>query len=205
VFLETPYLWRDVHGAVLQVSPVSVDHRLGTMKILKGGTIKLTSTELGVPMQKKVADKDFYGVYATVYSNFDYFSDKLVASDSIGRTLVVHESQYKSHAEDYADFVMEQWSQEAILLEATGSSDAIQSAIKTHYEEDAGLSFVVIVGRNVPTLNGPETRAECDNCYAMINGDTIGKVQNLPVDDQGHMERKGTWLLLSGAMGSNRL
>jgi len=35
------------------------------------------------------------------------------------------------------------------------------------------LSYVVIIGRNVPTPKGSSTRAECDNCYAMLSGSTL--------------------------------
>jgi len=84
--------------------------------------------------------------------------------------LIVHESQFKRHAQDYADFVKQQWSQDSILFEAVGSADTIKSTIKQHYSEDEGLSYVMIIGRNVPTPRGSATRAECDNCYAMLSG-----------------------------------
>lgn len=52
------------------------------------------------------------------------------------------------------------------------SSGGIQKTISKHYKEAAGLSYVVIVGRGVPTKNGPTTGKECDHCYAMLSGGT---------------------------------
>jgi len=173
VQLENPYQWRDISGAVLQILPVTVDHASGSLEILKSCDIELVSTEASPTIERQVVDPDFHSVYSSVYSNFDHFADRFIAGDKMGRTLIVHESQFKSHAGDYADFVKEQWGQESIVLEAPGSSDSIKSAIKQHYSEDAGLSYVVLIGREVPTPRGSATSAECDNCYAQINGDTL--------------------------------
>jgi hypothetical protein len=45
----------------------------------------------------------------------------------------------------------------------------------------------MIIGRNVPTPRGSATRAECDNCYAQLNGDTldvfVGRLSGASSDD----------------------
>jgi len=164
-----------------------VDHDAGTMELLKSCDIELVSSKPAALVATQVVDPDFHGVYSSVYSNFEHFADKFVRDDKIGRTLIVHESQFKRHAQDYADFVKQQWSQESILFEAVGSADTIKSTIKQHYSEDEGLSYVMIIGRNVPTPTGSATRAECDNCYAQLNGDTldvfVGRLSGTSSDD----------------------
>lgn len=202
VLLEEPYRWRDVHGAVLQVFPVTVNHDAGTLQVLKSCNIELVSTKPAPVVAPEVVDPDFHGVYSTVYSNFEYFADKFVRDVKMGRTLIVHESQFKRHAQDYADFVKQQWSQDSILFEAGGSSDIIQSTIKQHYSEDLGLSYVVIIGRNVPTPTGSATGAECDNCYAQLNGDTldvfVGRLSGVSADDiDTQLSKFKTYLSLS--------
>jgi len=120
VLLEEPYQWRDVHGAVLQVLPVSVDHDAGTMQVLKSCNIELVSTKPAPVVAPKVVDPDFHAVYSSVYSNFEHFADRFVRDVKMGRTLIVHEPQFKRHAQDYADFVKQRWSQDSILFEASG-------------------------------------------------------------------------------------
>jgi len=187
VLLEAPHQWRDIHGAVLQVLPVIVDHDAGTMELLKSADIELVSSKPAPPAATLMVDPDFHEVYSSVYANFEHFADKFVRDDKIGRTLIVHESQFKRHAQDYADFVKQQWSQDSIILEATGSADTIKSTIKQHYSEDEGLSYVMIIGRNVPTPKGSATYAECDNCYAQLNGDSldvfVGRLSGTSSDD----------------------
>jgi len=61
-------------------------------------------------------------------------------------------------------------SQDAILYVAGQSSDTIKETIANHYKEADGLSFVTIIGRDVPTPRGSQTGKECDNCYAMLSG-----------------------------------
>jgi len=173
VLLENPYHWRDINGAVLQILPVIVDHESGSMEILKSCDIELVSTQPAPAVERQIVDPDFHGVYSSVYANFEHFAERFVAGDKIGRTLIVHESQFKTHAQDYADYVKEQWAQESILVEAASTADSIKNTIKQHYSEDAGLTYVMIVGRNVPTPRGSATSSECDNCYAQINGDTL--------------------------------
>jgi len=151
VLLEEPHQWRDIHGAVLQVLPVTVDHDAGTMELLKSADIELVSSKPAPAVATKLVDPDFHEVYSSVHSTFEHFADKFIRDDKIGRTLIVHESQFKRHAQDYADFVKQQWSQDSILFEATGSADTIKSTIKQHYDEDEGLSYVMIIGRDVPT------------------------------------------------------
>jgi len=202
VLLEAPHQWRDIRGAVLQVLPVTVDHDAGTMELLKGCDIELVSSKPAPVVATQLVDPDFHGVYSSVYSNFQHFADRFVRDDKMGRTLIVHESQFKRHAQDYADFVKQQWSQDSILSEASGSADTIKSTIKQHYSEDEGLSYVVIIGRNVPTPMGSATRAECDNCYAQLNGDTldvfVGRLSGASSDDiDTQLSKFKTYLSLS--------
>merc|ERR1712048_1106206 len=143
------------------------------MKILTRATIELVGAQTHQAEGVTIIDPDFHDVYSVVYSNFEHFADKFVRGEKIGRTLIVHDSQFQTHAQDYADYVKEHWSQESIIYAAESSADAIKDTIKKHYHEDAGLSYVMIIGRDVPTPRGSSTRAECDNCYAQINGDTL--------------------------------
>jgi len=188
VSLEKSYQWRDVNGAVLQIFPVTVDHAAGVMEVLHSATIELVGSTQTLPVvSPKVVDPDFHDVYSVVYSNFDHFVDSFVKGEKIGRTLVIHEAQFKSHAQEYADYVKAQWAQESILFEAAASAEEIKSVIKQHYNEAAGLSYVMIIGRNVPTPTGSSTDAECDNCYAMLNGDTldvfVGRLSGATAED----------------------
>jgi len=158
------------------------------MEVLHGATIDLVSdVETTPPMIPRVVDPDFHDVYSVVYSNFNHFIDFFVKGDKIGRTLIVHESQFKSHAQKYASYVKTQWQQESILIEAAATAEEIKSTIKKHYNEEAGLSYVMIIGRNVPTPTGSSTDAECDNCYAMLNGDTldvfVGRLSGATAED----------------------
>merc|ERR1711981_1467643 len=69
------------------------------------------------------------------------------------------------------------------------SSSGIQSKIKEHFQEAESLSYVTIIGRDVPTLRGSATRGkECDHCYAMLSGGTsldvfIGRLSGSTAQD----------------------
>jgi len=121
-------------------------------------------------MQPRVIDPDFYGAYSFVYSNWEHHSHNFVAAEKPGRVLVVYDSQFKTQAQKYANLVKQRLSQDAILYEAEQSADAIKNTISKHYKEGEGLSYVTIVGRDVPVPRGSQTGKECDNCYAMLSG-----------------------------------
>lgn len=170
VSLAPPHVWRDVQGIVVEVRPIAVDHDKSMVQVMHSCTIDLVSDGTqATATQPLVIDRDFYGAYSFVYGNWEHYANDFIAADNPGRVLVVYDSQFEPQARKYADLV-KQRSQEAVLYEAGQSSSIIKDRIASHYKEAAGLSYVVIIGRDVPTPHGSQTGKECDNCYAMLSG-----------------------------------
>jgi len=84
--------------------------------------------------------------------------------------LVVYDSQFETQAHTYAQLVQDRTGSKVLMHVADSSSSAIKSVIQGHYNEPEKLSYVTIIGRNVATPTGSQTRTECDNCYAMMSG-----------------------------------
>jgi len=162
--------WRDVIGTNIELNPVAVDHQAGTVRILRKGTVKVVTDSQVGSSQPKTIDPDFMSAYSFVYTNWIQFAAQFKAADKPGRVLVVYDSKFKTQADKYSELVKQRLSQEPLMYEAESSS-GIQSKIKTHYQEKESLSYVTIIGRDVPTLQGSETGGkECDHCYVMLSG-----------------------------------
>merc|ERR1719468_1151140 len=121
--------------------------------------------------QKKV-DPAFLDAYKFVFSNWEHSAHEYEAAPENGRVLVVYDSQFQSQAQTYADLVKARGFSSVLLEEAAQSASGIQSTIRSHFSEAEKLSYVTIIGRDVPAPTGQETSKECDNCYAMLSGGT---------------------------------
>jgi len=83
---------------------------------------------------------------------------------------VVYDSKFKTQASKYSALVQQRLGKEPVMFQAGSSSD-IQNKIKSLYNEQESLSYVTIIGRDVPTLRGSQTGGkECDHCYVMMSG-----------------------------------
>jgi hypothetical protein len=165
------HTWRDVQGTVVELNPIAVDHEAGVVQILRKATVKVVSDiSLASVVQPKLVDPDFMDAYSFVYANWLELSHHFQASDQPGRVLVVYDSKFETQAKKYSDLVKQRMGQTPLMYEADSSS-GIQSKIKAHFQEAESLSYVTIIGRDVPTKRGSATRGkECDHCYAMLSG-----------------------------------
>lgn len=181
------HTWRDVQGTVVEVNPIAVDHEAGVVQILRKATVKVVS-DVSSASSSKVVDPDFMSAYSFVYSNWNDVSHLFKAADQPGRVLVVYDSQFEAQAEKYSDLVAKRMGQKPLMYVADSSS-GIQSKIKEHYQEAESLSYVTIIGREVPTLRGSKTGGkECDHCYVMMSGGVsldlfIGRLSGSSVQD----------------------
>jgi len=167
----TVHTWRDVQGTIVELNPIAVNHEAGVVQILRKATVKVVSdVSLASVVKPKLVDPDFMDAYSFVYSNWKEHSHHFQAADKPGRVLVVYDSQFESQAEKYSDIVKQRMGQTPLMYEADSSS-GIQSKIKEHFAEAESLSYVTIIGRDVPTLRGSKTGGkECYHCYAMLSG-----------------------------------
>jgi len=164
--------WRDVQSVVVEVQPVSVDHAQGVVQVLHGGSIKLEMDVVMPAMEPLRVDPAFYSAYSFVFDNWEHQAHEFAAADENGRVLVLYESQFQSQAQTYADLIKARGFSSVLLEEAAQSTSGIQSTIRSHFSEAEKLSYVTIIGRDVPAPTGQETSKECDNCYAMLSGGT---------------------------------
>lgn len=164
--------WRDVQSVVVEVQPVSVDHVKGVVEVLRSCSIKLELTVGSTFSQPLLVDPAFYNAYSFVFDNWEHQAHEFVAADENGRVLVLYGSQFQSQAQTYAELIKARGFPSVLLEQAGSSSSSITNAIKNHYNEAEKLSYVTIIGRDVPAPTGSQTSRECDNCYAMLSGGT---------------------------------
>lgn len=164
--------WRDVQGAVVELNPIAVDHSTGQVQVLHSAILNLDADMAwdAEDMQPRTVDGEFLSAYSFVYANWNQFANRFVAADEAGRVLVVYDSKFNSQASKYSTLVQKRMGREPVMFEA-GSSSEIQNKIKSLYKEQDSLSYVTIIGRDVPTLRGSQTGGkECDHCYVMMSG-----------------------------------
>jgi len=197
--------WRDVEGVVIEVHPVSVDHAKGVVEVLHGADIKLEMTLTTEDPKPLVVDPAFYDAYSHVFDNWEHQAHEYVAGAN-GRVLVIYEAQYQSLAQTYSNLIKSRGFSSVLMLEGSGSSSSIKSTISGHYNEPEKLSYVTIIGRNVPSPTGSQTNTECDNCYAMMSGQNldlfVGRISGGSSSDiegyftklQNYPSQTGSWL-----------
>jgi len=153
---------------------VSVDHDAKEVTVLQSASIEMAgviaSSESLAPVPVEVG---FSEAYAFFFDNWEHLAHQYVARTQVGRVLVVYDAALKSEAETYANLVRDRVGpSDIVMYEAEYSSSSIQSKIRTLYQEPEKLAYVTIVGRDVASPTGSQTRTACDNCYVMLSGGT---------------------------------
>jgi hypothetical protein len=202
--------WRDVQGAIVEINPIAVDHSLGVVQVLRSGLVEIASDAMGTsPSSPAVIDREFMAAYSSVYSNWQHVAGQFMPADSAGRVLVVYDAKFAAQATKYAGLVQQRFGNAPLMYEAPSSSSEIQSKIRSYFEEEESLSYLTIIGREVPTMRGSKTGGkECDHCYAMLSGGVsldifVGRLSGSTVADierqltkiaQYEQYSKGAWV-----------
>jgi len=186
--------WRDVQSVVVEVQPVSVDHAKGVVEVLHRCSIQLEMTGVATSVEPLVVDPAFYDAYAFVFDNWEHQAHEFAAADEEGRVLVLYDSQFQSQAQSYSELIKSRGFSSVLVEQAGSSSDDVQNVIKTHFGEEEKLTYVTIIGRDVPAPTGSNTYKECDNCYAMLSGGTaldlfVGRISGSADDIETYLSK----------------
>lgn len=167
--LET---WRDVHFVTVEVKPVSVDHVNNKVDVLRNATITLEGMSGDPHMEPLGVEPHFFDAYKQFFSNWEHIAHEYTRNEQAGRVMVIYDTSLQDQAQTYKGIVQERLNPTDIVMYAADrSSSSIQSKIKS--EHAAGqLAFITIVGRDVASPTGSQTREVCDNCYVMLSGGT---------------------------------
>jgi len=194
--IEGVHTYRDVQYVTVEVQPVTIDHATNTAEVLSSCSISLDGMTVSEQATAPVGvEPHFFEAYKVFFDNWEHQAQEYTANQQTGRVLVVYDSQLESEAQAYAKIVKERLNpSDVIMYEAERSSSAVQSKIKTHYQETEKLAYVTIIGNQVASPRGSQTGTACDNCFVMMSGGTdldisIGRISGDSRGVQSYLDK----------------
>ena len=87
------------------------------------------------------------------------------ANDQNGRILVTCDGAFEPEVQAFKRLVQKRLNPSDVIMdEVERSSSAIQSKIKSHYQQSEKLAYIAIIGRDAASPTGFEIHIACDNC-----------------------------------------
>lgn len=181
VVMHEPFRFRDVRGAVVEIRPAQYNPVNGTMRVRHTLTLRLVpkgerSVSLSMNLRgekAKVVDQEFYPLYKRHFVNFD--ETMFVPAENKGRTLIIHDDGFSSHAKSLHEHKTTKGHNVVLKSMSEVGKDIakIQETITQMYKEEGSLTHIVLIGdgKAIPAPTGKVSRAVCDTCYVLLEGD----------------------------------
>lgn len=179
VFLQKPYILRDLRGQAVSIQPFSYNPVTKTLRVFHHLIVELVKTGEGGENQittnrsMMVVDPEFKQLYSHHFVNYDAYLQRYPAVEEEGNMLVI---SYGPFMDAMAPFVA--WKKtigrpiEIVDVATIGSTPAAIKAYISNYYNTNGLTYVLLVGdhEQVPSYNNTSSGGYSDNYYAYLEG-----------------------------------
>lgn len=186
VEMGNPYILRDVRGSALRISPVVLDLSNNTLRVLKKARVQVQihDSALGINSireRRSAPTREFVELYKNLFLNVDGQPILDLDSENAGYGLILAHDDFVENMKPLQAWREKKgFASELVALSSIREGDGegpitaneIQEYIRKKYLA-GGLTYVLFVGDadRVPTLKGVKEGADCDSCYAKLEGD----------------------------------
>lgn len=182
IWLDEPYIVRDLRGQTIQFNPMQYNPAEGKLKICKRIVVEVFNDFVGNAVNPfirnnplEAVDKDFNEVYKSLFINYGIGEFDYTPLEETGRLLIIYPTAFTSNITPFYNWKVER-GLTTLLAEyptqtGTGST-AIKNYIQNLYNSPEGLTFIILVGEanQIPTINGQYEGAPSDPCYVKLAG-----------------------------------
>lgn len=174
-----PYIMHDVRGAAVRLNPVIYNPVTGKLRIAKKIKVKVTTKDSAIAINElSVAAASIAGEFAPIYKklfvNFDQADLGALPVEDAGRAIILCPDQWLGSLERLQAWRSTKGLESKLVPMSTVGSTAeeIKTFIASEYAA-GGLTYILLVGDadSMPTLKGENESADCDACYAKLEGD----------------------------------
>ena len=176
VKMGKPFIFREVRGVNLVVSPVQYNPVQNKIRVHKNLKISLKAEEgKSVNTIKRSApiSKAFESIYNSTFINYKQASSRLPRLNEVGRLLIISADEYVDAMKPFVE-----WKQKCGLavkmvpMSQVGSTNGdVKMFIKDEFDK-GGLTNIMLVGDSdkVPSNKGVNEGADSDTCYVKLAG-----------------------------------
>ncbi|MBI4861080.1 MAG: hypothetical protein HY815_12615 [Candidatus Riflebacteria bacterium] len=181
--ISAPYIFRDIRGAAVRISPTCYNPVTNELKVLKKARlhVKIAQGLTGVNEKTRKSpamDLDFAPVYRKVFANFQSAASTLgQPSENAGRAIILCPDKWVANLAPLTEWRAVKGLATTLVKTseiATGAitAEQVKTFIKGEYDK-GGLTYILLVGDadTMPTLTGENEQADSDACYVKLEGD----------------------------------
>ena len=177
VTIEEPFMFREVRGVRLVVSPVQYNPAKNQIRLYKSFRVKVTNSQpnRGPVAKAKAISPTFEPMYEKYFINFRQSASRLPRLNENGRLLIISPDEFADAVAPLLVWKMKIGIDAKIVKVSEIATPITTAAVKAliQKEYDAGnLVHVILVGdaAQIPTLKGVKEAADSDPCYVKLAG-----------------------------------
>ncbi len=196
--IGNPYLLREVRGAAIRVNPVIFNTANNTIRLLKKARVHIdvAGGDLGFNGRERESAEltsDFMPLYQELFLNAPAHPILDLNSENAGSGLIIAHIEWVSNMQPLQDWRDQKGFKSELVAfsdvrdlsncddedgddsndcpEGPVTADELKSYLQKRYDE-GGLAYVLLVGdaEHIPSLKGEMEGADCDACYAKLEG-----------------------------------
>jgi hypothetical protein len=174
-----PYIMHDVRGASVRISPVVYNPLTGKLRVAKKIRVKVSTKDSAIAINELSAGTasiagEFAPIYKKLFVNFDQADLGALPVEDAGRAVILCPDQWLASLERLQAWRTTKGLDSKLVPMSTVGTTAeeIKTFIASEYAA-GGLTYILLVGDgdSMPTLKGENEGADCDACYAKLEGD----------------------------------
>jgi gingipain R len=178
--LSSPYIIRDVRGATISFYPYQYNPVTKVLRVYENLAVSVvTDTNTPGINELKRGTTRSGNTFNQIYQNQFLNADDYQQVPENGEMLIISPNEYLDVIDQLADWKIEKGIKTTVvtLSEAGFTPTAIRLFIKTFYETNPGLTYVLLVGdhENLPTnsygVSGAGEELWSDSYYAQLEGE----------------------------------
>lgn len=175
--MGTPYIFRDVRGAVVTFKPFAYNPAKGVLKVAKSISVSIESVSgtaiNALTRSRNSISKSFEELYSNHFLNYSTVKSRYDVIDDGEKMIILCASDYKSQMADFVEWKNQKGIETTLYTypsETGGSgSSAVKAFIKSKYESD-GITYALLVGdaEDIPSISA--SGGLSDPSYTKVDG-----------------------------------
>lgn len=177
VTMGEPFIFREIRGVNLVVSPVQYNPVKNQLKLHKKIQVSLNTdekTSVNTIKKSSPISKAFESTYKNVFVNYSEAARRLPRLDENGRLLIISADAFMDAMKPFVDWKKKIGLNVKIVpMSAVGKTNTeVKAFIQEEYNQ-GNLTNVMLVGdaEQIPTNKGVKENADSDPCYVKLAGD----------------------------------
>jgi len=176
--IDKAYILRNKRGQSIKINPIQYNPISKVLRIYTSISLELEVSKTKasynlLPNTKSTkADSKFNEIYKSHFLNFSEDKTKYTPlNDDIGNMLIISHANFMDEMQDYVNWKRQRGIPvEMVDVASIGNAQAIKTYVANYYNNNNGLTYLLLVGDNAQVPSSSTSAGPSDNNYGYIAG-----------------------------------